>query len=483
MWAGSLFDFFRGNMSIFISILILGITSLWGCEKNKLPDAPTAETPVPDEQDATDDEDPESDPDQADNPTIVVIGKGNGEKLVIDGTGKSYKCNAKIAIKGGAYAGIVIRNITGKSGCPVTITNDGVVVLSGARSELNLENLDHVIITGDGSSLSPSIKGFQFKNNDYRAIVIQGPVNHLTLQHMSFENIGDYVISSNFNPTYVASDASSFTQGLKFLHLKANNVHTFLQFPGSIGNGKITGLVKGVEIAHIEITNSPVIKNAVHFAAVEDYDIHHNEISNVNMGNNDHNAMFLMMGNGKFYNNFISNHQGNAIRAWAFSVGKSPKEVNIYNNIVLNSRKYSAFEIQSVQSFFMSGKTTFANGKVFNNTVGNLNTSKDWYGVVLDAYRLFGGKCEVFNNLAFNLPAPHPKSYIVSYMSIELADLKEENNLYYRSAADAGILDMHSLKLQESSPVKNAGIALPFSITDFYNQLRKQNNPSIGAVE
>lgn len=48
--------------------------------------------------------------------------------------------------------------------------------------------------------------------------------------------------------------------------------------------------------------------------------------------------MFFLVGNGKFYNNRINNHQGNALRDWVVSVGDTPKSVEIFNNIVVESR-------------------------------------------------------------------------------------------------------------------------------------------------
>lgn len=74
------------------------------------------------------------------------------------------------------------------------------------------------------------------------------------------------------------------------------------------------------------------------------------------------------------------------IRAWAFSRGNSSSTIEIYNNIAYNSRKYGAFEIQGFDRYIIPGKTTIANAKVYNNTVGKMNTSKDWEGVILDLY-------------------------------------------------------------------------------------------------
>src|SRR5690606_33274857 len=111
---------------------------------------------------------------------------------------------------------------------------------------------------------------------------------------------------------------------------------------GSVDGG-IRGLIRNFEIAYLNFRNAPDVGSVVWMGNVEDYNIHHNHIDNINTKNNNHNGIFLMTGNGKFHNNIVRNHQGNAIRAFGHSIGDTPKEILIYNNIVYNSRKYSAF--------------------------------------------------------------------------------------------------------------------------------------------
>lgn len=443
-------------------------------------DDPAANDPDNGGEDPTgnDPDNPGGEPNPADPQTIVLAGDANGN-LVIDGTQKQYDCNTTLAIKGGQYNRIEIRNLHGQAGCPIRIENQGLVELVGYRKNLSISNIYHVVISGDGTQgLS---NGFLFRDNEYRAVEISGDINYFTLQHAEFRNVANYVISYNDKKVYNGS-ASSYSQKLKFTRLKATNTGPFINFAGGVEGSDIVGLIRGLEISHIQVSNSPRPRNVVYVGMVEDYDIHDNVFSNINAQNDDHNAMFHIRGNGKFYNNHISNHQGNAIRAWAVSVGTTPKEIHIFNNIVVNSRKYSAFEVQSFERIIVPGKTTYANASVYHNTCGNLNMSKDWYGVVLDAYRMFGGKVDVFNNLAFNFPAPAPTNTIVSGMSIGAENLNERNNLYFPSSKAAGILDEKGFKLATSSKAYQGGLANKLSV-DFYKNQRNSNAPSVGAVE
>src|SRR5690606_22194987 len=114
-------------------------------------------------------------------------------------------------------------------------------------------------------------------------------------------------------------------------------------------------------------------------------------------------AIFFARGNGKVHNNRITNHQGNAVRAWPLTISE-PGEIEIYNNIVYNSTRYGAFELQV--NDITKSITWFkpANAKIYNNTVGRLNTGrpKFFQGRLLDLYQTYG-EVELYNNLSFDM--------------------------------------------------------------------------------
>ncbi len=420
-------------------------------------------------------DDPDDDQNNGDDDIeIVLMGTGNGGNLTIDGNTRQFNCKQRIRIKGGSYNSIQIQNLKGEPGCPIIIENEGLVELDGNGKQIRLSNLDQVTVRGN--AVKNIAKGFIVKNNSNRAIEIDEAINNFSLQYFSFENIGDYVISYPYYAVY-NGNSNSYSENISFTHISCRQTGPFLVGGGSIKDGFLDGLVKNLEIAFLDFQNSPGVGSVVKMGNVEAYNIHDNLINNINSSNTNHNGIFMLDGNGKFYNNIVTNHQGNAIRAWTFSIGTTPKEVLIYNNIVYNSIKYSAFEVQSFDSYISPGKTIYANVKVFNNTCGRMNTSRDWDGAVIDVYSLKGGKCEVFNNLAFDFP----KADLIWTIQNDTAPTGS-NNLYFSSSSSAGISDLKQFKLISGSKAKNSGLKTTLITKDIYGTLRG-TPPSVGAVE
>src|SRR5690606_22119620 len=205
-----------------------------------------------------------------------------------------------------------------------------------------LENLSHVEILGNST---PEVKyGFVFQNSRNEAIKISGTINHFTLSNARFDGIDTYSVIS-YKPTLVYNGSDeSFLKNLRFLNLESERSGTLIRFESKEGNRDIVGLIRGIEIAGIHFSNSPGVGSVIVLGKAEDVDLHHNIIEDINSSSSNHNGIFYIQGNGKFHNNIVRNHQGNAIRAWIFSIGNTPKEMLIYNNIVINSREYRSAE-------------------------------------------------------------------------------------------------------------------------------------------
>lgn len=405
------------------------------------------------------------------------VGTGSGN-LVIDGATLTVTGTTLIKVKAGNYQTISVRNFNQDASKLVTIKNNGLVEITSGQSIFS--NLNNVVFSGDGTA--GITNGFVFRDISYRAIKLDenSTVNNFTFQYVTFKNIGDVAIFHSKNLTYTGA-AGSFAENLKFLYINCENTSGLLTSEGSISSGKPMGLIKNLEIGYVTFKNSPGVGTIAYLGNVEDVNIHNNRIDNINTANDNHNGIFMIKGNGSFHDNYVSNHQGNAIRAWTFSIGSTPKDMLIYNNIVVNSRKYSGFEVQSFTEYVIPGVSTYVNAKVFNNTVGNLNLSKDWQGNVVDVYNLFGGKCEVYNNLAYNLFTNGANQASFGGQESSLKPI-ESNNLYFTSAKEAGITDESSFKLSSNSPAKGKGKSESLSTKDFYGVARSAT-PSVGAVE
>lgn len=381
-------------------------------------------------------------PDQVpdDNARVFNVGTGSGD-LVVDGNnfvvgGQMITLTNSdiIKIKGGSYNIITIENIAVPiSGKPVFVFNDGEVKFENGVKPMILENLNNVIISGQGTTgLS---HGFSFKNNSYRAVSMYKPINNFTFRNAQFENIDDYVINFLNNYDYIYDGSSnSYSKNLRFLNLKGNNVTQFITISGGLTNTQRRGLVQNIEVAGLQLTNSPHGGTFVYIGLAEDYNVHNNYLSDINQSTDIHNGIFMLIGNGKFYNNLAQNHQGNLIRAWITSVIKNNTITEIYNNIAYNSRRYSLAEIQVPPDMQGFATHKVGNAKIYNNTAGKMNTEFYSYtGRVLDVYDI-GGTIEAYNNLVFE-NSDNGNDKIFNYVQT-LPDV-EFNNVYKSTTAEA----------------------------------------------
>lgn len=472
-------------------ILCIGIFVFFACKKAQ---------PIKENEDSTI-KGPTTTPVPPKDTTVVVVppsakvfevGTGSGN-LSVDAKALNIPSNSVVKIKGGLYNSIQISNFLYEEGT-VTIQNDGLVELVGEK-QLSFSNIKNVVFSGKGT---PGLdKGFLFrdKTSDATSVQLMNNIDNFTFRDVKFSNVKSYnIIQYDSKKVYNGSE-NSYAKNIKFLNIDCDNCSTLIRFKGSVENGSVVGLVKDVEVAYLNFKNSSGVGSAVVLENAQEYDIHHNTVSNINQNNDNHNGIFYVQGNGKFYNNYIKDHQGNAIRAWIYSIGTTPQKTFIFNNIVINSRQYGAFELQSFARYMTAGLTTYSDAMVFNNTCGNLLPKGGSFPAqVLDLYSLFGGKCDVFNNVGYKFPLVAQNN--TNYIWNELNDTKPtaSNNRYFSTYQEAGIIDDTKLELSSSSPLKNKGTALngkTFNTTlteqiygkDFYGNPRSLSAPSVGAVE
>ena len=406
-----------------------------------------------------------------------TVGTGSGT-LTVDGQALAIKPGEVIQITPGTYKSLAFSGLVGTATQPITLlASERVDVVGG---ELTLTDVAYLTLTGGATQ-----KNLQLHDIAYRALTISGAIpNGLTLEGIQFRNVGDYAIYYANKAPYDGTPATALS-GFKLLHCDFENAGTVM-IEGSLDNsaGLVnTGFCKQPEVAYCTFKNSPSTGMLLHLGNTEACDIHHNVVDNVNTSNNNHNGIFFVKGNGAVHHNKCTNHQGNFVRFWPFSQGSEPKEVSLHDNIVWNSRKYSAFELQSFQTSIIAGVSTYCQARVFNNTVGKLNTTLPtvFVGVVVDVYNLFGGRVELINNLAFDLIKDPEKDGIWSQQGTTIPSLNS-HNLYVSTASAAGLLDVAEFRLRSSSPAKATGLPQGASTTDYYDT-KRGNPPSIGAVE
>ncbi len=425
---------------------------------------------------------------------IYNVGTGSGN-LTIDGNSATYIDNSLIVIAPGTYGTINIQNLNPST--KITIKNGGgVVEMDGGNypggstniyAGLNYSNCSNLLISGNGSA---DAFGFYFHDNSYRPTSLSGVNKNVTLQYVSYKNIGDYpIVLYGSSAVWNGTNASIKNMVLKFLHNQFDNCNGTIQLGGQVTTTQVTDLTKNIEFGYNNWINCDA-GNLVFAGATDAMDIHDNTFSNINASNNNDNGFFLLIGNADYYRNYANSYQGHAIRLWSISFGSTPAECLIYDNINIGSRKYSPFEWQSTEGLNVvaAPNTTYVNIKLCNNTAGDLNYEQhtSFGACLVDNYAMPAGSTQqVYNNMLYNtFTATGINHRIFQFSDLALeAKAIANKNIYYVDDSAAGF-DEVSLTLSNTSPAKNAGLSghlidpldyhrLPFNIPA----------PSIGAVQ
>ncbi|PWS29213.1 hypothetical protein DHW03_05160 [Pedobacter yonginense] len=352
-------------------------------------------------------------------PSIVTVevGTGTGPLVLKNQVGKNF------IVKPGTYSYFQFDNLK-----DCTVNGANAVKIVGGNVSLTTMN-------------GVTISGISIENSAYRAFNFYNEANDLTLKDMTLSNIGDVCMVFSINKKYDGTPAS-FSNNIQLINIKADNISTFFASQGTHTNDGFSGLIKNFKMSGCSITNSPNLSDGVFLGLAEDYEFSNNTINNVNSTNGNHNGIFHLIGNGKIFDNKCTNHQGNMVRAWVCSITKDAG-VEIYNNVVWNSTRYGAFEVQVPP--YLKAITTFKPGtsKIYNNTVGKLNTGLPKYfeGRLLDVYDTYS-TIEVYNNLVFN----NVDGLILNQMSSKATVITRNSDNVYKATAQDAVEDLTAFK-------------------------------------
>ena len=333
------------------------------------------------------------------NAAIVNVGDGSSN-LIISGT---YPAGTQIVVKPGTYnqgGGITINGLSN-----VTVDLTGVILdglnhtSAGYYNILSLSNLTNVTIT-NGTT----------QNIGYRDLYLGG------------RNVGLYIVGHTFsgnyegcwfydgnNTTWDGTDNTVALLNSGFRNCVFTNSNYIIN-GGNIANGAVTGLIKNFEFSGNTISGgnggdylSIVCDNALIF---------NNTMKDVNLGITNDNRAFHVTGTAQVHDNTATNIGYSHFAAvWSVSFGTTVETSNFYNNICNGSMKYSSFEFQEFANYAITGKTTYADLVIDNNTCSNLNTSGQtaWPAFFIDNYMfgVMGGHVTLTNNKGSNwLPIP-----------------------------------------------------------------------------
>lgn len=392
---------------------------LFSCEREMVqPAQPTPENEKVENDSTSSDKDTESKEsitEKNSDRIAKTIGDGSGQ-IIIENTK-----NVDYTIAPGTYWNITVINTE-------NVSISGLNKVKINQGDMKLSNVNNV-----------TIANLSIENWSQNAVIISESANNLKLDNISFKNITNTVITMKNEVKYNGSK-ESYSENIVLNNIKAENIGTLFGSNGGLKNDGYYGLIKGFKLTNSSIKNSPILSNAIYLSLGEDYEISNNTVDNVNSQNNNHNGIFHVIGNGKIFGNKVTNHQGNAVRAWLASITKAGV-VEIYNNIVYNSTRYGAFELQVTPWMYELASFKPANAKVYNNTAGKLNTGTPKYfeGRLLDLYNTYG-TLEIFNNLSFD----NRDNLLINNMS-DTKIIKNTNNRYFKNNKDA-VIDLTTFK-------------------------------------
>lgn len=392
-----------------------------------------------------------------------------------------------IGIKAGTYTGFTFEKLKGSTSKPIVIINEkGIVSFTGNGSSY-LRDVNNVTFTGTGVF---NTQGFHFHDINNRALQLENRVDSVTISHCKFDHVSDYTIRVNASMKYDGTLATVLTR-LKFLHLSFSKVGTPIDWGNFAYAADLVGVGKDVEIAYCTV-DSLDKGDGFRLNKVFNVNIHHNKLTNTGLQLVDtHPGAIYVRGNGQLHHNYFHNLWGNGMRLQGVGLDGTGT-LQIFNNIIVSSRKYSAIEVQTHPSDLSTVKTVpymgSCNYYIDFNTMGN-QSARDYHAGMVDVYTLGGAKCYIRNNLGFNIEKDQAhvahKNYIYNRQSQDAADIPDtSNNIYRRHYSNVGLADTLDCYLTAASPAIDKAITLANIKDDFEGLARNQNKISdIGARE
>lgn len=416
----------------------------------------------------------------------VFVGTGSG---IINYPTAQATLNLKdddtVVINPGKYKLMNFQNITASPGHKIYITNGGAVEFSDP-SPSTFGNLTNVEVRGDG--VSGIDYGF-YIHDVIKGIYVTTNLTSVTFSYIKMVNVADYGIYMS-NPSHVydgTNNPNSLYYDIHFLHFQASNLKiSFLQL-GSytrIADDGVVNMARKIEFAWSTIEYANEL-DLIRLNKVMDANVHHNVFRHLGLTDFRHSGMIYLYGNGAVHHNYFGDYWGTGVRAHTFSFD-TVGTVSVYNNIFVNSRKYSG-----VETMCFTGDLQFApyvhysNFKIYNNTFGNLSAA-DFDAAMVDVYDGAGGTIEIKNNLGFNierdLPYDPKRNYI--YQEFNLTKPDTAANIYRRDVADLFLVNDSACMTTLSTPGVDKGLSIPLVSDDIDGVPRPQSGAwDIGARE
>ena len=263
----------------------------------------------------------------------------------------ALKAGSVVCIPAGSRGRLVLKNLRGEPGNPITFVNFGgeVEISSSGFAGIRIANSEHIRITGAGVSgrcgaafaASEQQCGFRITAPAGRGIAGASATRYIEIDHVEIYATAYSAITINTTYEKDGVRRANFTQYNTFLH--HNYAHNIGKEGFYIGSSHYTAggddpVLRGVDIHHNLVADTGWDGIQVG-SAVEDCAVHHNRIYRDSLANVELQRSGIMINRGSVcdvYANFVKD----GFAAYGIYVQGNGGN-RIYNNVVVNRTKNS----------------------------------------------------------------------------------------------------------------------------------------------
>ena len=428
-------------------------------------------------------------------PRRVNIGNGSGYLRYGDAQATlKLQPGDTLYVNPGTYSGLSLGNLSGTAANPITVTCDPKTLFTTAVPQFNnFPNIAHV-----------RFENFRFETYKSTCMKITGNSHDLLFRNFHIKDASGYSFHV-YDPAKVFDGTKEST----FYNFKWENV-------------VVDGKTDGAAICNANYSLSNMISVLLDFEVYQctfrhfdnrvqafpviglercfNLEVHECTFSDIGMADSPigHNVCIAVAGYLRAHGNRFTRQWANDVRVWPMKLNalgyNGPQAVNrFYNNISWEKRKYPMYEHNHVPQADLdkcSGYLSRTGSEICFNTLYRSRkaaSSKDPYcATLVDVY---GPDVTIKHNLVIEPEADVPfepaRNYVYHLGAGPQPGLTVDNNLVFRTWAEAGLVDTKTFMPSQKSPARDAATGrIDYITKDHYNHDRYVGAAAdVGAVE
>lgn len=399
-------------------------------------------------------------------PRRVSIGTGSGYLRYGDAQAAlKLQPGDTLYINPGTYSGLSLGNLSGTAANPITVICDPKTVFTTTAPQSNeFPNIAYV-----------RFENFRFESYNSTCMKISGKSHDLLFKDFTIKDASGYSFHV-YDPAKVFDGTKEST----FYNFKWENVVVDGKTNGAaICNcnynlANMISVLLDFEISHCtfrRFDNSALAFPVIGLERCFNLEVHDCTFSDIGMAESPigHNVCIAIAGYLRAHGNRFTRQWGNDVRVWPMKLNalgyNGPDAVNrFYNNISWEKRKYPMYEHNNIPQADLDKCSDYLSrtgSEIYFNTLYRSRkaaSSKDPYvATLVDVY---GPDVTIKHNLVIEPEADAPfdqaRNYVYHLGAGPQRGLTVDNNLVFKTWAEAGLLDTKTFMPSQKSPARDA---------------------------